>query len=389
MNDQPTKPVSHPAHRAAFSVRVRLYLVAMGFPLVAGLILYGWRAAASLAILAACACWAGALWRRIGPRGAALSTPHLLCLSLLLGLMLPPHLLAGIGSVGRPPGDWQPWAIVPAGAMLLAAALWSIGHRGLKRIHPLLLTYLVLAALFHQVLIPHSILHRRDIVTGDLADVSPVLSTSEEPWYRQRQSGNEHSSLWFESTAARRLSDYTSARQSHGSWPSLEALIRSAMPPLEDMVIGGHPAAVGLSSAIAILVGGLFLIYRRVVPAGVPVVLILTAYLCFFVLPVPVVMTPQGPLWRPLVAPRAHEDIATVITFANYELMATPLLFIAFFLAPLSGICPRQRPARTRYAFLLGILIAASQIYVSASFGPYLALAIVNLLSPTLESTQA
>ena len=387
MNDQPAKLLSHPAHRAAFSVRVRLYLIALGFPLAAGVILYGWRVAASLAALALCACWAGVVWRRVGPRGAALSTPHLLCLSLLLGLMLPPHLLTGVGLVGRPHGNWQPWAILPAGAMLLTTSLWMIGHRGLKRIHPLLLTFLVLAGLFHQVLIPHSILHRGDIVTGDLADVSPVLGTSDEPWFRQREASHEHSALWFESTAAKRLSDYTSARQAHGEWLSLEALIRSAMPPLEDMVIGGHPAAVGSSSAIAILVGGLFLVYRRVVPSGVPVVLILTAYLCFFILPVPVVMTPQGPLWRPLVAPRAHEDVATVITFANYELMATPLLFVAFFLAPLSGICPRHRPARIRYAFLLGILIAAAQIYVSASFGPYLALAVVNLLSPTLEST--
>ncbi|MGA2499093.1 MAG: RnfABCDGE type electron transport complex subunit D, partial [Tepidisphaeraceae bacterium] len=267
MNDQPAKPDSHPAHRAVFSVRVRLYLIAMGFPLVAGLILYGWRAAASVTVMVLCACWAGAVWRRIGPRGAALSTPHLLGLSLLLALMLPPHLL---GSAGRPHGDWQPWAIVPAGALLLAAALWFIGHRGLKRIHPLLLTYLVLGGLFHQVLIPHSVLHRRDIVTGDLADTSPVPGTSDEPWFRQTQANPDHNALWFESTSAKRLSDYTSGRQSHGEWLSLEALIRSAMPPLEDMVVGGHPAAVGSSSAIAILVGGLFLIYRRVVPAGVP-----------------------------------------------------------------------------------------------------------------------
>jgi Na+-translocating ferredoxin:NAD+ oxidoreductase RnfD subunit len=169
----------------------------------------------------------------------------------------------------------------------------------------------------------------------------------------------------------------------------LEGLIRSEMPPLEDMVVGGHPAAVGLSSAIAVIVGGMFLVYRRVISAKVPVLLVLTAYLCFFILPVPVVMTQEGPLWRPLVAPRAHEDIATVITFANYELMATPLLFVAFFLAPMSGLCPQGRPARTRYAFLLGAGIAAAQIYVSAPFGAYLALAVVNLLSPTLESRQA
>ncbi|MFI5379289.1 MAG: RnfABCDGE type electron transport complex subunit D [Tepidisphaerales bacterium] len=385
MNDQPAKPATQPEHGATFPSRVRLYLIAMGFPLAAGVVLYGWRAGLSLLVLVLCTCWAGALWRRIGPRGAALSTPHLICMAILLGLMLPPHLLIA-PRLGRSLGDWQPWAVVPAGAMLLAAALWLVGHRGLKRIHPLLLTFLALAGLFHHILIPHNVLCRGKMLTGDLADAVPVLSVSEEPWFRQMSADDDHQARWLEATAARRLSDYTSARRSQGEWLSLEALIRGAMPPLEDIVIGGHPSAMGMSSAIAVLVGGLFLVYRRVIPAGVPLLMVLTAYLCFFILPVPVVVTPQGPLWRPLVAPRAHEDIATVITFANYELMATPLLFVAFFLAPLGGICPRRRAARTRYAFLLGAAIAASQIYVSASFGPYLALAIVNLLSPTLES---
>ncbi len=386
MNPPPRNPVSlPPPRRPSWSARIRLLLIAAAFPLASGLALYGWRAGLSVALLLLCAAWAGAIWRKIGPRGAGVTNAHLIAFSLLLALMLPPHLLAGLPQNDAKIQNWLGWTIVPSAALLLAALLWLTGHRGSKRVHPLTLTFLIIAALFHPGLLPHLVLHRSHVVTGDLADAAAARLATEEPWIRQTEVGNGHDALRFESIASRRLSDHTSGRRTEGEWLSLDGLIRSAMPPLEDMVIGGHPAAMGTSSAIAVLVGGLFLVHRRVIPAGVPLLVLLTAYLCFFILPVPVVVTQQGPVWRPLVAPRAHEDIGAVITFANYELMASPLLFMGFFLAPMHGICPRARPARTRYAFLLGIMAAAAQIYISVSFGAYIALALVNLLAPTLE----
>src|SRR5947209_6725711 len=69
------------------------------FPLTAGLLLHGWRAAAVVALVVGSAALAVAVWRRIGPRGRQLHYAHALWLALLLALMLPAHLVSN-GEVG-------------------------------------------------------------------------------------------------------------------------------------------------------------------------------------------------------------------------------------------------------------------------------------------------
>ena len=64
---------------------------------------------------------------------------------------------------------------------------------------------------------------------------------------------------------------------------------------------------------------------------------------------------------------------------------ASPLLFMAFFLAtsPKSG---RSRDlARPVFAVTTGMLAAALQLYVSVAWGPYLALLLVGLLTPIAD----
>jgi hypothetical protein len=43
------------------------------------------------------------------------------------------------------------------------------------------------------------------------------------------------------------------------------------------------------------------------------------------------------------------------------------------------------RRARVLYGLLVGVLAAGLQLYVSVSYGPYLALLIISLLTPTLD----
>jgi Na+-translocating ferredoxin:NAD+ oxidoreductase RnfD subunit len=74
-----------------------------------------------------------------------------------------------------------------------------------------------------------------------------------------------------------------------------------------------------------------------------------------------------------------------VLTFANYELLASPLLFAAFFLATNASVCPLSSRAQSIYAFLFGTLSAAGQLYVSCSIGPYIALLATAQFSVWLE----
>lgn len=369
--------------------RLRYYLVhfqAAVFPVSAGLLLYGWRAGLTLVVVFFSTALAVALWRGIGRRGPALHYAHALWLAVLLGMMLPPHLASG-----REPWLLTPvrvgWALLPAAGLLLAFLAWCVGSDRPTRAHPLLLSYLVLALLFSDVLAPHVALHRTRLIVGDVIEFpSPAPTSTTVPgdlaWIDSRDLPT-HDALYFDRAAAARLSQYT--RVLHREWASIESLLRDAMPPLEDLVIGGHPGPIGASSAIALLVGGLFLLYRSVIRARIPLLTVLSAYAGFLLLPIPIVITDAGAKWLPITLPRANLDWPTIVTFANYQLLASPLLLVAFFIAPSPTLCPTGRAAQVMYALALGTLTAACQLYLSCAAGAYLALLLAALLGHWLE----
>jgi electron transport complex protein RnfD len=168
-------------------------------------------------------------------------------------------------------------------------------------------------------------------------------------------------------------------------WTSLESLLRDRMPPLEDIIVGGQPAAIGNGSAIALIIGGLFLLYRGLIDYRIPLLIFVAAAICLMVLPIPIVITEDSEHWRWLAMRAPSVGPALAITFANYELMASPLLLCAFFLATAPSVRPMTRRARTIYALLIGAFAAVFQLYVSVSIGPYLALLAVSLATPTLD----
>jgi electron transport complex protein RnfD len=73
------------------------------------------------------------------------------------------------------------------------------------------------------------------------------------------------------------------------------------------------------------------------------------------------------------------------MTFVNYEIFASPLLFTLFYLATAPGLRPITRRGRAIFAILVGLLSAVFQMYASVAIGPYVALLITALLTPTLD----
>jgi electron transport complex protein RnfD len=131
--------------------------------------------------------------------------------------------------------------------------------------------------------------------------------------------------------------------------------------------------------------GGLYLLYKGMIDYRVPLLIVLAAFVTFLVLPIPVVITENIPRWRWLAVNQPGVGWSWAITFANYELMAGPLLFVACFMATAPGVRPMTRRARAIYAILVGILAAVAQLYLSVSFGAYVALVIASPLTPVLD----
>src|SRR4051812_7438554 len=148
----------------------RFYIVHMlgsVFPLTAGAILYGWRAMAVLLLALGSTLLFTAIWQRIGRRGGTLHIPHAIWLGILLTMMLPPHLLVA-KDVRDLHAAGTVWMIVPAGCLLMVMLLWLTGGGGVLRVHPLLITQLVLVLFFYPLLNPHVVLHRSHMISGDL-----------------------------------------------------------------------------------------------------------------------------------------------------------------------------------------------------------------------------
>lgn len=347
-------------------------------PLTAGLVLYGWRGAAVLAGVLGSGAGAVAAWRHAGPRGRTLHWSQCMWLALLLGLMLPAHLAARPTS-----GAVAAWPLVPASALLLVILLWLFGGLGSGRLHPVVITYLVLVILFRSMLVPHQVLNIDHMVSGDLLRSAPADARGvRESWIGRRHNAADAD---FQEPAAERLTRYTSGQEvSPRRWLPLYGLLRDSLPPLEDFVVAGQPGPIGASSAIAVIIGGLFLLYRGVIDYRIPLLTCAAAYAALLVFPVPVVIT-DVPQWRWAVFRLPDINWSVAVTFVNYEMTASPLIFTAFFLATAPAIRPMTRRGRTIYALVLGVATAAMQLYVGVSYGPYLALLMVSLLTPALD----
>ncbi len=394
-----------PTYGSSIGIFYRMHMMGAIFPITAGLAFYGWRAAMSIAIVVTSAMAGMVIWRRIGKRGFTLRPPHGLWMSLLLALTLPAHLLSQPG-----PNDHLPlslWAILPAAGLLLVVLMWVLGGVGSPRFHPVLVTNLLLVLFVGDSLVPHWVLQRSHTVTGDLMSVTdPANSKPSRDGWRTTSPIPRQDGLYVKEPASLRLTLFTTNSAAPALISNPQPANRVAAPPsptqvsqrateemdrlldglpaLEDLAIGGHPGPIGAGSAIAVIIGGLFLLYRGLIDYRIPLIIIFTAFAAFLVLPLPIVMD-NATVWRSLFMPRLGIDGGTAVTFVNYELMASPLLFVAFFLATAPAVRPMARRARTIYALLTGIAAAASQLYLSVSYGPYVALLLVSLLTPLLD----
>jgi Na+-translocating ferredoxin:NAD+ oxidoreductase RnfD subunit len=305
--------------------------------------------------------------------------------------MLPVHLMTNHRPFEDPPGGQ--WAIAVGAGVLVTILNWLLDGAGSGRVHPVLVAYLLLVVIFKSTLIPHWVLQKDHLFLGNVREAAPVeLTAYPEGW--RTIPPKPHEQALYEQSPAEQLTQFTSGqKQPDRSWFSLDGLLRDEMPPLEDLIMGGQPGPIGTTSAVAVIVGGLFLLYRGVIDFRIPLLVFTAAFIALLVLPIPSVVkevTTNGIThaqidwrWLPLRAPAI--GAAKAITFANYEVMAGPLLFLAFFLATAPEIRPLTRRGRAVYALLVGVCAAVLQLYISVSFGPYLALLLVSLLTPALD----
>ena len=138
-----------------------------------------------------------------------------------------------------------------------------------------------------------------------------------------------------------------------------------ALPSLLDMFLGIRGGCIGETCSLALIVGGIYLMARKVISYKIPVAFIGT---------VAVIM---------LIAGKFD------LEFLAYELMGGGLLLGAFFMATDYSTSPIKSNAKIVFGVGCGLLTCVIRLFASLPEGVSFAILIMNLLVPHIETIMA
>ncbi|MDY7010668.1 MAG: RnfABCDGE type electron transport complex subunit D [Planctomycetota bacterium] len=154
------------------------------------------------------------------------------------------------------------------------------------------------------------------------------------------------------------------------------------MPPAWDLISGAHGGGIGETCAIAIIIAGLYLIYRNYVRGHLPGMFILAAAATAAIAPI---RTGDGTSWQWL--PIVSEGLDVGFTYVAYHLLCGELLLAGFFLAGEMTSRPVTAPAQAVFGFLCGAGAILLRMYLPIPIPAYAAVLICNTLTPLLDAT--
>ena len=135
-----------------------------------------------------------------------------------------------------------------------------------------------------------------------------------------------------------------------------------ALPSLTDMLIGKHGGSMGEVCSIALIIGGLYLIARKVISPIIPFTFIGT---------VAVFM---------LFAGKGHID------FVAYELLGGGLMLGAFFMATDYSTSPINKKGKIIFGIGCGLITSVIRIFGSLPEGVSFSIILMNILVPHIEN---
>lgn len=356
-------------------------MAAACLPLLAGVLIFGYRAAIVAGVaVASCAAleW---LYFRVTHTPAMLGRTHAYLTGLLLALTLPPFL---------------PWYIVILAAIftiLLGKAIFGgVGH---FIWHPALVGRLAVAVIVPvlfsgEMIQPETwpVLAQDHLLLGNVRDVDPPQSYL---GWRDRHAPRNADGFALEHPAE------TIAPLTRGDQPAYSALARvrndiprrkpvalTEMLPLRDLMLGVRPGGIGETSAIAIIIAGMYLIYRNYIKWYLPFTILAAAGVVAAVAPIHL----AGPnnvvetVWFPIAA----EHGAVGFTYICYQLLSGELLLAAFFFATEMTSRPVTVGGQVIFGIGCGGLAMLMKLYVPTPIPAYVAVLIMNTFTPSIDT---
>jgi Na+-translocating ferredoxin:NAD+ oxidoreductase subunit D len=363
----PRRWQSAPALRAPEGSRTvfRVLVVAALAPLVMGLIFFGFRAGmvAALAV-GGCLVFNWACFRVMGTP-AMNSRTHAVLTGLLLALTLGPQV---------------PWYVPVVGAAFATlvgkAVFGGVGHFLWQ---PALVGRLAVAVMFSSAAQPAlwPLLSPAHVLTGDVRTAKAPAGYTGWSVAAPLEEGADGYLLRHPADMLRGLYD-----EHHPPYTSIQQALLE-QPPIRDLLYGSSVGGIGETSAVVLLLVGVYLMYRHYVPWPLPVAMILSAAAVVAVAPVQLA-GPAGQVrsvWWPLFA----EGWPVGFTFVNYHLAAGELLLAAILLAPEMTSRPVTPYGQVFFGAGCGGLAMLLRLYVIFPLDAYIAVLVMNTFTPVLE----
>ena len=132
------------------------------------------------------------------------------------------------------------------------------------------------------------------------------------------------------------------------------------LPGLFDMLIGNRGGAIGETCALALIIGGIYLIVRKVINWQTPVIFIATVFVLSLI-------------------------IKMDFTVALYEILGGSVILAAFFMATDYSTTPINMGGKMVFAFGCGLITVLIRFWGSYPEGVSFAILFMNILSPYIE----
>ncbi len=362
-----------------------VFLVTLGAacgPLLAGLVLFGWRAGVVTAISIASCTITERLYFRVTRTPAMLGRSHAYLTGLLLALTLPAY---------------TPWYVpVVAGAFAIIVGKGVFGGVGHFLWQPALVGRLAVAVIFPVALttpvltLPGtgSILAQNKLLIGDIRNTRYV-ETFHQWRGRPAPEGADAFLIVTPEVILKGLTlldepAFSSLTVPPPDVPAAKPPALMKLPPINSLLYGARPGGIGETCIIVIVVAGLYLIYRNYVKWELPLAFVLAAACVAAIAPIRL----AGPndtvhtVWYPALT----EGLDVGFIYVSYQLLSGGLFLAAVFLATEMTSRPVTSGGQVIFGIGCGVIAMLLKLYVDTPIPAYTAVLAMNTLTPTIDA---
>ncbi|MBN1436728.1 MAG: RnfABCDGE type electron transport complex subunit D [Sedimentisphaerales bacterium] len=337
-------------------------LGALFIPIITGAMFFGFRVF-YIVFLAVAAGWAAEnLANAVRNYRQPGSTTQSVLMSVIFAMLLPPTVTWHVPVLG--------------GAATVLIGKHVFGGMGHYVWHPALIGRVVVQLFFNNQLGGR----QGALLTKPMMFFGDVLNRLKESgWFKVD---------WFESASAKvtgyilpepmnLLRHFDGLRIIQGDI-DLSAYLAEHLPSLEHCVLGATPGGLGTTSALALMVIGLYFVYRGYLRWQLPLLFLVGVYVSALILPVTV--SPAGPQRSAMIYPIVADSLAVGLTYAHYQLFSGGVFIAAFVLLAEMTSRPITLPGQMVFALAAGILTMVFRLYTPIAVPACAAVLVLNTL---------